>query len=80
MKQVAGVEEATPVLNWLVAKIRDESRAVNLWAVDYPASRPSPAASTSSRGGALEQPDDLVMDTVLAARHRHARGRHACPC
>ena len=28
--------EVTPVLNWLVAQIKGESRAVNLWAVDYP--------------------------------------------
>src|SRR6185503_19485361 len=36
MKQVDGVTEVAPVLNWLVAKIRREQRAVNLWAVDYP--------------------------------------------
>src|SRR4029078_8375869 len=34
--QVAGVTELTPVLNWHVSNIRGESRAVNLWAIDYP--------------------------------------------
>ena len=43
MKQVDGVTEVTPVLNWLVSSIKGESRAVNLWAVDYPSSRASPA-------------------------------------
>ena len=36
IKHVDGVKEVTPVLNWLVAKIKGESRAVNLWAIDYP--------------------------------------------
>src|SRR4029078_2958255 len=36
MKQVEGVAEVTPVLNWHVSKIKDEARAVNLWAIDYP--------------------------------------------
>src|SRR5438046_6285597 len=36
IKQVDGVTEVTPVLNWLVAKIKRESRPVNLWAIDYP--------------------------------------------
>src|SRR4029079_13590422 len=36
MKQVDVVAEVTPVLNWHVCNIRGESRAVNLWAIDYP--------------------------------------------
>src|SRR6266446_8425705 len=36
IKQVDGVKEVTPVFNWLVSRIKGESRAVNLWAIDYP--------------------------------------------
>ena len=35
MRGVEGVTEVTPVLNWHVSNIRGESRAVNLWAIDY---------------------------------------------
>lgn len=65
-RDVPEVVEATPVLNWLVAKIKGESRAVNLWAID-----PSSFAAISGgfeivEGRGLEQPFDLVIDTVLA--------------
>jgi len=67
MKQVPGVKEVAPVLNWHVSQIRGESRAVNLWAVDYP----SFAALTGGgldivKGHPLQDPNDLVMDTILA--------------
>ncbi len=58
--------EATPVLNWLVAKIKNDSRAVNLWAIDYPSFRAISGGFQIVEGRALEQPFDLVMDTVLA--------------
>jgi putative ABC transport system permease protein len=67
MKQVPGVAEVTPVLNWLVSKIRGESRAVNLWAVDYPSFAAISGGLDMVDGRALEQPNDLVMDTVLAS-------------
>jgi len=67
MKQVDGVKEVAPVLNWLVAKIRGESRAVNLWAVDYPSFAAISGGLNIVEGRALEQPGDLVMDTILAS-------------
>jgi len=66
MKTVDGVKEVAPVLNWLVAKIRGESRAVNLWAVDYPSFSAISGGLNIVEGRALEQSGDLVMDTVLA--------------
>jgi putative ABC transport system permease protein len=65
-REVAEVAEATPVLNWLVAKIKNDSRAVNLWAIDYPSFRAISGGFQIVEGRALEQPFDLVMDTVLA--------------
>ena len=67
IKQVDGVREVTPVLNWLVAKIKGESRAVNLWAVDYPSFAAISGGLNIVEGRALEQPGDLVMDTILAS-------------
>ncbi len=66
IKQVPGVKEATPVLNWLVSKIRGESRAVNLWAVDYPSYAAISGGLDILDGRALTEPNDLVMDAVLA--------------
>jgi putative ABC transport system permease protein len=66
MKQVPGVVEVTPVLNWLVSRIRGETRAVNLWAVDYPSFAAISGGLDIVQGRVLEQPNDLVMDTVLA--------------
>jgi putative ABC transport system permease protein len=66
MKQVDGVQEVTPVLNWLVAKIRGESRAVNLWAIDYPSFARISGGFDMAEGRPLAQPYDVVMDTVLA--------------
>src|SRR5712692_11905014 len=36
MKGVGGVKDVTPVLNWHVSQLKGESKAVNLWAIDYP--------------------------------------------
>src|SRR5947209_1193929 len=66
IKEVDGVTEATPVLNWLVAKIKGESRAVNLWAIDYPTYARISGGFDLVEGRPLSQPYDLVMDTVLA--------------
>jgi putative ABC transport system permease protein len=67
IRKVSGVKEVTPVLNWHVSQIKGEARAVNLWAVDYPTfSRISGGFDILPGGRALSEPDDLVMDTVLA--------------
>jgi putative ABC transport system permease protein len=65
-RDVPEVVEATPVLNWLVAKIKNDSRAVNLWAIDYPSFHAISGGFAMVEGRALEEPFDLVMDTVLA--------------
>jgi putative ABC transport system permease protein len=66
-REVPEVAEATPVLNWLVANIKGDSKAVNLWAIDYPSFRSISGGFELVEGRALEEPYDLVMDTVLAA-------------
>jgi putative ABC transport system permease protein len=66
MKQVPGVRDVTPVLNWLVAHIKGESRAVNLWAVDYPSYARISGGFDIVEGRVLSEPNDLVMDTILA--------------
>ena len=66
IKQVDGVQEVTPVLNWLVSKIRGESRALNLWAIDYPSFSRISGGFDMVEGRPLAQPYDVVMDTVLA--------------
>ena len=73
MKQVDGVTEVTPVLNWHVSNIRGESRAVNLWAIDYPSFARISGGFDVVEGRPLEKPYDLVMDTILA----DATGIHA---
>jgi putative ABC transport system permease protein len=66
-RDVPEVVEATPVLNWHVAKINGDSRAVNLWAIDYPSFKAISGGFVLVEGRALEEPNDLVMDTVLAS-------------
>jgi putative ABC transport system permease protein len=66
MRQVPGVKEVTPVLNWLVSQIGGESRAVNLWAIDYPTYAAISGGFDLVEGRPLAEPNDLVMDTVLA--------------
>jgi len=73
MKSVDGVTEVTPVLNWHVSNIKGESRAVNLWAIDYPSFARISGGFDVLEGRSLEKPYDLVMDTVLA----NATGIHA---
>ena len=65
-ERVPGVAEATPVLNWLVSKIGQDARAVNLWAVDYPSFAAISGGFQMVEGRALAAADELVMDTVLA--------------
>jgi len=67
IKEVPGVKQVTPVLNWHVSQIKGESKAVNLWAVDYPSFSGISGGFDILQGRALAQPDDLVMDSVLAA-------------
>ena len=65
-RDVPGVVEATPVLNWLVGNIKGEPRAVNLWAIDPPSFTAISGGLALVAGRGLDQPFDLVMDTVLA--------------
>jgi putative ABC transport system permease protein len=64
--EVPGVKEVTPVLNWLVSQIGGVSRAVNLWAVDYPTFSAISGGLDIIDGHPLRDPNDLVMDTVLS--------------
>jgi putative ABC transport system permease protein len=66
-RDVPEVLEVTPVLNWLVARIKDDARAVNLWAIDYPSFKAISGGFSLVEGRALLEPFDLVMDTVLAS-------------
>jgi len=66
IKQVPGVKEVTPVLNWHVSEIKGESRAVNLWAVDYPSFTAISGGLEILDGRPLSKPYDLVMDSILA--------------
>jgi putative ABC transport system permease protein len=65
--QVPGVKHVTPVLNWHVSQIKGESKAVNLWAIDYPSYAAISGGFDMREGHPLAEPDDLVMDTVLAS-------------
>ncbi len=67
MREVEGVTEVTPVLNWLVSQIRGETRAVNLWAVDYPSFARISGGLDIVEGRALQSANELVMDTILAS-------------
>jgi putative ABC transport system permease protein len=69
-EQVPAVEEVTPVLNWLVSKIGDDSRAVNLWAIDYHSFAAISGGFDMVDGRPLAEPNDLVMDSVLARATR----------
>lgn len=66
MKEVPGVTDVAPVLNWHVSQIRGVSRAVNLWAIDYPSFQRISGGLDIVEGTGLEEPNTLVMDTVLA--------------
>jgi len=66
MKQVPGVTDVAPVLNWHVSQIKGVSRAVNLWAIDYPSFQRISGGLDILDGAGLEERDTLVMDNVLA--------------
>jgi putative ABC transport system permease protein len=65
-RDVPEVVEATPVLNWMVGKIKDQARTVNLWGIDPPSFAVISGGFEILEGRNLEQPFDLLMDTVLA--------------
>jgi len=67
MKEIPGVREATPVLNWLVSRIKGQAKAVNLWAIDYPSYKIISGGFDMVEGRPLRDPYDLVMDTILAS-------------
>jgi putative ABC transport system permease protein len=66
IEQVPGVRQVTPVLNWHVSRIKSESRAINLWAVDYGSFEKISGGLDIVEGRQLSEPLDVVMDTVLA--------------
>ncbi len=66
MKEVPDVKDVAPVLNWHVSQIKGESRAVNLWAVDYPSFSKISGGLDILKGHALQDANDIIMDTVLA--------------
>src|SRR5262245_44566298 len=69
IRKVDGVSDVTPVLNWHVSQIKGQTRAVNLWAVDYPSfSRISGGLSfvLGEENHPLENPHDLAVDTMLS--------------
>jgi putative ABC transport system permease protein len=66
MKQVPGVTDVAPVLNWHVSQIKGVSRAVNLWAIDYPSFQRISGGLDMLEGTGLDERDTLVMDKVLA--------------
>ena len=70
--------EVTPVLNWHVSKIKDEARAVNLWAIDYPSFARISGGFDIVEGRTLEQPYDLVMDTDPRRGHRASASATRC--
>src|SRR5262245_40369499 len=67
IQKVPGVRSVTPVLNWHVSQIKGESRAVNLWAVDYPTFASISGGFDMRQGRARAEADEVVMDSVLAA-------------
>jgi putative ABC transport system permease protein len=66
MKQVPGVKDATPVLNWHVSHINGETKAVNLWAVDYESFARISGGLEFVEGRPLRDARDLVIDTILS--------------
>jgi putative ABC transport system permease protein len=66
IKNVEGVRAVAPVLNWPVAQIRGESRAVNLWAIDEESYSRISGGLDIIQGRGLSASNDLVMDTILS--------------
>ena len=65
-RDVAGVAEVAPVLNWHVSKIKGQTQAINLWAVDYASYAAISGGHSMVAGRELREPFDLVIDTILA--------------
>jgi len=76
MKQVPGVKDVTPVLNWHVSHINGETKAVNLWAVDYESFSRISGGLQFVEGRALRDPGDLVIDTILSRGSNVHLGDH----
>lgn len=70
MRTVPEVKDATPVLNWHVSSIKGDTKAVNLWAVDYASFERISGGLEIVEGRQLAQENDLVMDTILARATR----------
>jgi putative ABC transport system permease protein len=66
IRNVEGVREVAPVLNWHVSQIRGESRAINLWAVDEESYGRISGGLDILQGRGLSEPNDVVMDTILS--------------
>jgi putative ABC transport system permease protein len=64
---VPGVEHVTPVLNWHVARIKGQARAVNLWAIDDTSFTAISGGLEIVEGRGFSGPNDLVIDTILAS-------------
>jgi putative ABC transport system permease protein len=66
IREIQGVKHVTPVLNWHVARIKGEARAVNLWAIDEASLSEISGGFVFVEGHGLEQANELLMDTILA--------------
>lgn len=66
MKTLPDVRDVTPVLNWHVSQIKGESKAVNLWAIDPESFDRISGGFEFVSGHGLRDPDDMIMDTILA--------------
>lgn len=67
-RDVPGVREATGVLNWHISRLRGgsgDSRALNLWAIDYPSFAAISGGLDFVRGRAPAQAQEVVIDTLL---------------
>jgi putative ABC transport system permease protein len=70
MKTVAGVKDVTPVLNWHVSQIKGESKAVNLWAIDYASFERISGGFEMAEGHGLVAENEMIMDSILAETTR----------
>lgn len=66
IREVPGVVEVAPVLNWHVSQLRGDPESLNLWAIE-----PRSFASVSGgldlvAGHGLRDPGDLVIDSILS--------------
>jgi putative ABC transport system permease protein len=65
-REVPEVAEVTPVLNWHVSKIKGNTQAVNMWAVDYASYALISGGHQIVEGHGLRDAGDVVVDTLLA--------------